>query len=256
MEERSLFILAAGLGNRLRPITDTIPKVMVEIEAGMPLLEHEIRGFAAQGFRHFVINLHYLPDVIRNYFGDGGKLGLKIEYSDESDVLLDTAGAVRKAAPMLSNSFVLLYGDHLHVLDLRKLIAKHEALSPTITLLLKRSDLPQNGDLVRIDKEGNIMEWIARPHNFHEFEHDMYLNTGAYVIEKEKLLPHITKPIMSLDKEVIPTMLKRGLPFAAEPTDEDILDIGTPEKLEIARVWYQNKREKIKKWYGEFKPQK
>ncbi len=119
------FILAAGVGSRLRPITDHIPKPMVPVAERMPLLEHHVRQLKAQGIREFVINLHHLGNVITDYFGDGSRFGVHIEYSDETGELLDTAGAVRKAAPMLGDEFLLVYGDQLHFFDYADLIALH-----------------------------------------------------------------------------------------------------------------------------------
>ncbi|MFN0056546.1 MAG: NDP-sugar synthase [Planctomycetales bacterium] len=250
MSERSVFLLGAGLGTRLRPLTDSVPKVMVEVAPGMPLLEHTIRGLKAQGFRHFVVNLHYLPDVIRGHFRDGAPLGVKIEYSDESAGLCDTAGAIRRAADMLSDSFVLLYGDQLHKFDLRTLAAVHDRLAPAITILVKRSDHPQNGDLARVSPDGRIAQWIPRPHPFQEFEPGLYLNTGTYIIDKTQVLPRITQPVLSLDKSVIPGLAADGVPLAAVVTDAIVLDIGEPQKLEAARQWYEKNREEISRWYG------
>jgi NDP-sugar pyrophosphorylase family protein len=248
-EETTVFILAAGLGTRLKPITNTVPKVMVEVEPDMPLLLHTLLGLKCQGFSKFVFNLHYLPGVIREYFGSGEKWGVDIKYSDESECLLDTAGAIKKAAPLLSDPFVLLYGDQLHTFNLLELAKKHESAGADITLLLKRSDLPQNGDLARIDAEGNIKEWIPRPHSYKEFESNMYLNTGAYVINKQ-LISLISDGPVSLDKEVIPSLFSSLRPIAAVVYNGEVLDIGTPEKLEYAKEWLKKRKEIINNWRG------
>jgi len=247
----SVFILGAGLGTRLKPITDTTPKVMVEVAPGIPLLEHAIKGLRNQGFSRFVINLHYLPDVIRNYFKDGSNFGVSIEYSDESDGILDTAGAIKKAADKLSDTFILLYGDQLHTFDLSDLINKHRDSNPHITLLLKRSDLPQNGDMARVDESGNIVEWIARPHPHTQYGPGMYLNTGAYVIQKASVLPLITQEVMNFDKAIIPLMISSNMPISAVPTQSEVLDIGTVDKLNYARDWYNRNFNLIRSWYGE-----
>jgi len=103
-------ILAAGRGERLRPLTDTTPKPMLPIR-GRPLLEHQIGWLKAAGITELVINLHHLGDRIETYFGDGSAFGVRIRYSREA-VLLDTGGGIVKALPLLgSDPFVLLNGD-------------------------------------------------------------------------------------------------------------------------------------------------
>src|SRR5580704_3010147 len=88
------FILAAGLGTRLRSLGLDVPKVMVPI-GGKPLLEHHLKLFQRQGIHEIIINLHYLPEKITDTFGDGSHYGVKITYSREPE-LLGTAGAIKK----------------------------------------------------------------------------------------------------------------------------------------------------------------
>lgn len=91
-------ILAAGRGSRLRPLTDTVPKPMIPI-AGLPLLEHTLRLLRSHGFDDLIINLHHLPEVIRQYFGNGDRLGVRLRYADEPQ-LRGTAGAIRDVATL------------------------------------------------------------------------------------------------------------------------------------------------------------
>ena len=122
------FILGAGLGTRLRPLTDTVPKVMIPIDdAGKPLLLHSVEWLRDRGITELVINVHHLPEVITSYFGDGKKFGVHIVYSDETGQLLETGGAFRKAEPFLQDDFLFMYGDELHFVDPRPLIEAHLA---------------------------------------------------------------------------------------------------------------------------------
>ena len=233
------FILAAGIGSRLRPITDHIPKAMAPVADGVPLLEHHIRQLKSQGIRDFVINLHHFADRITDHFGDGSRFGVRIEYSDETGELLDTAGAVRKAAPMLGPEFLLIYGDQLHFFDFGPLLALHRERGALATLVVKHSDIPQNGDLVELESAtGRILRWHPRPHTHTSFSDSMYLNAGLYVLSAA-IVDHIPagRPV-SLDREVLPAILARGLPLYGMPTPGDILDIGTPEKLAYAQKWF------------------
>jgi mannose-1-phosphate guanylyltransferase / phosphomannomutase len=231
------FLLAAGLGSRLRPLTDAIPKVMVPIAPDLPLLEHTLLLLKSQGIHEFVINLHYKPERIVRHFGGGARFGVRIRYTDESGGLLETAGGIRKAAPLLSDDFLLVYGDQVHFYDFGPLIRLHERERPLATLALKHSDHPQNGDLAEIDSRGRIVAWHPRPHSFQDFSGGRYLNTGLAVLSKE-ILAHIPDRPASLDREIIPPLVQQGLPFFGIPTEEKILDIGTPDKYEIARSWF------------------
>src|SRR5262245_57024414 len=122
--EYTVFILSAGLGTRLRPLTNNTPKVMLPIAEGVPMLQHSIEWMRDQGFKHFVINLHYLGNQIVEYFGDGKKIGVRIDYSQE-DRLLDLAGGIKKAEHLLSDDFILLYGDNVHFFEFALLISMH-----------------------------------------------------------------------------------------------------------------------------------
>src|SRR5262249_15603361 len=96
---RKAMVLAAGLGTRLRPITDTIPKPLVEID-GRPMIEYPLRMLAAAGVREVVVNLHHLGDAIRAALGDGARYRVRIHYSPE-DPILDTGGAIARARRLL-----------------------------------------------------------------------------------------------------------------------------------------------------------
>lgn len=104
-------ILAAGRGERLRPLTDKIPKPLIEID-GQPLIAHHLEKLAAAGFREVVINLAHLGDMIRDTLGTGANWGLNIHYSQEPPGALDTGGGIQQAIPLLGDSpFAVLSGD-------------------------------------------------------------------------------------------------------------------------------------------------
>jgi histidinol-phosphate phosphatase family protein len=103
-------VLAGGLGTRLYPVTHKIPKALVEIN-GEPFLAHQLRLLRARGIERVVLCIGQLGEQIREYAGDGGRFGVKIEYSPDGPVLAGTAGAVRNALPLLGEAFFVLYGD-------------------------------------------------------------------------------------------------------------------------------------------------
>lgn len=104
-------LLAAGLGKRLRPITDKIPKPLVEV-AGRPLIEYHLEHLKLAGFKEVVINLSYLGEMIQEYLGDGSRFNLEIEYSQEGPQPLETAGGIINALPLLGREpFLVMNAD-------------------------------------------------------------------------------------------------------------------------------------------------
>jgi NDP-sugar pyrophosphorylase family protein len=105
-----VIILAGGLATRLRPITDHIPKALVEV-GGRPFLDHQMRLLAGNGVSRAVLSVAYRGEMIEEYVGDGARYGVAVRYSYDGEKYLGTAGAIRKALPLLDASFFTLYGD-------------------------------------------------------------------------------------------------------------------------------------------------
>ena len=103
-------ILAGGLAERLHPITETIPKALVEVR-GEPFLAHQLRLLKRSGIGRVILCVGYRGEQIRDYASDGSRFGLELLYSFDGPQLLGTAGALRKALPMLGDAFFVLYGD-------------------------------------------------------------------------------------------------------------------------------------------------
>jgi NDP-sugar pyrophosphorylase family protein len=103
-------ILAGGLATRLRPVTETIPKALVEI-AGEPFLAHQLRLLARAGYRRIVMCVGYRAQQIEEFAGDGHEFGVEIAYSPDGPQLLGTAGALKRALPLLGDAFAVVYGD-------------------------------------------------------------------------------------------------------------------------------------------------
>src|SRR5690348_11378619 len=103
-------ILAGGLATRLRPLTETIPKALVEVR-GEPFIAHQLRLLETNGVRRVVLCVSYLAEMVRDFVGDGGRFGIEVEYSLDGPVLRGTAGAIRQALPLLGDAFFVLYGD-------------------------------------------------------------------------------------------------------------------------------------------------
>jgi len=105
-------ILAGGLGTRMRPYTDAMPKALIPV-AGMPFAHHQLAWLASAGVERVVYSIGYKGDMIRGFVGDGGRWGLRVTFVDEGEELLGTGGAVRKAVDVeaCDSRFLVLYGD-------------------------------------------------------------------------------------------------------------------------------------------------
>ena len=113
-----VIILAGGLATRLRPLTERIPKALIEI-AGRPFLWHQLELLKSHGIRRVVLAVGYLGERIEDQFGDGSELGVSLDYSFDGSTLLGTAGAIKKALPLLPERFFVLYGDSYLPCDYR-----------------------------------------------------------------------------------------------------------------------------------------
>lgn len=135
IKSNPVVIMAGGLGTRLKPITDTLPKPMIHV-GGRPMLEIILENFIAQGFRNFYISINYLGHMIEEYFGDGSKLGASITYLRE-DKQLGTAGSLSLIPNLPKESIIVTNGDVLTRLNVRALLEFHEALHSAATVCVR-----------------------------------------------------------------------------------------------------------------------
>jgi len=187
-------ILAAGEGTRLRPLTDNIPKVLVEIN-GKPILEHNINLARQYGVRDIIINVCYKADQIMDYFQDGAKFGVSIVYSREEE-LLGSAGAVKKvekefisasAGPRLmavAEPFFLLYGDNVTNCNLENLLLAHQKNKTICTMAIHDMTKNKNSGIGRgrvlLNSDRSVKEFMENAD-----EMSSLVSAGSYVLEPE-----------------------------------------------------------------------
>jgi mannose-1-phosphate guanylyltransferase len=231
------FILAAGLGTRLRALGLDVPKVMVPV-GGKPLLQHHLEMLSAQGVREFIVNLHYLPEKITGYFGDGSKFSVKITYSHEPE-LLGTAGAVKKMEPALRDgTFLVIYGDNLMKFDVAPLLAFHRDRQAIATLGLFESPEPWTGGVVETDAAGKVTRFVEKPDR-KDISTNL-INAGIYLLEPAVLDAIPAGQFCDFGKDVFPALLAAGKPVFAMKPKAYIQDIGTPERLAKAQRDFEN----------------
>ena len=175
-------ILAGGLGTRLRPLTDNIPKPLLPIK-GKPILQHILENLKKNGILNIIISLGYKSEQVIDYFKDGSWLGLKISYTSEN-VPLGTGGAVKKATERIKEPFFLLWGDNLMDINLKAL--KEEYLKNGIGVIMAltpRGDV-ENFGVVKLQGK-KIIKFVEKPKR--EEAPSNLINAGAFIIEPRSL---------------------------------------------------------------------
>lgn len=226
---RQAVILSAGLGTRLREITgEAIPKVMVPL-LGKPLLEHNIEQFKKYGVTEFFINLHYLPEKIQSYFGDGKKWSVKISYFLEEPKILGTAGGIKDFEGILDESFFVIYGDILSLVNYSNMadafFRKPEAICMEV---VGDTDHPHDSDLVEADEGLKFLKIYPKPHTM--LPKNYKSMRGIYIFN-ERISKHIPAGrYYEIDHDLLPEVItKRETIYGYETTDF-LEDIGTPER--------------------------
>lgn len=225
-------ILSAGLGTRMGDKTKFIPKVMLEM-LGKPLLLHNIEKLKSFGVKEICLNLHYLPDVIKNYFGDGSKFGVKIHYNYENE-LLGTSGALIAFKEILTEDFFVLYGDIIGNVNIQNWENFHNSKNSDATLIVHPSSHPEDSDIVQLDPDSRILKLIKKPGN-KDFG---ILGNAAWYIVSPKIFNFIPEGKSDFIKEVFPKMVESGLNLYGYNTDEFLSDVGTPERFEKAEKYF------------------
>lgn len=172
-------ILAGGLGTRLQPYTFFIPKPMLPL-GNKPLLEHIIEWLKSDdnNIDHIVICVSYLHRTIEDYFEDGSRLGIKIEYA-RSDRPLATAGQLLTAKRFIDDTFVCVYGDSIYEFSLREMINEHDRLGAFISMALLSYKTRLKYGFIDINGNNRVTGWNEKP------EIKGLINIGCYVMEPE-----------------------------------------------------------------------
>lgn len=198
-------ILAGGEGTRLRPLSCNKPKPMIRL-FDRPLLEHIVLLLKRCGFTELCMTLHYLPKVIKDYFGDGRDWGVRIEYRTETQPA-GTAGSVRACRDFAGNEDILVIsGDAACSYDLRAMMEQHRLSGADATILVRKSDEPSEFGLVLADEDGFIGGFVEKP-GPERVVSDL-INTGIYVLSPDLLAAIPEGRSVDFGGEFFPKMLR------------------------------------------------
>ncbi len=218
-------VLVGGLGTRLRPLTDTIPKPIVPL-VDRPFLSWMTQWLARHDVDEIVLACGFRPDSLRDVLGEGGQGGPALRYVEEPEPR-GTAGAIKFAEEHLDDRFLALNGDVLADLDLTALVRAHEERGARATIGLYPVDDPAGYGLVRTEPGGEVAEFAEKPEE-PDPAGPNEINSGAYVLERSVLDLVPSGEAVSIEREVFPRLVGDGL--YGLRLEGYWMDIGTPER--------------------------
>lgn len=225
----AVVLMAGGLGTRLRPLTETCPKPLIPV-GGKPILERILSAFAEEGFRRFYLAVNYKAEMIVDYFGDGRRWGVEIDYLHETE-RLGTAGALSLLPAAPEHPFFVMNGDLLTQASFARMLAFHQRHGGLATMAVREYDIQIPYGVVRVDGE-RIVSIEEKP------RHSFFVNAGIYVLEPQAL-EHIPQSTY-FDMPTLFERLNGAGATAGYPLREYWLDIGRHEELERAHAEWED----------------
>jgi dTDP-glucose pyrophosphorylase len=222
-------IMAGGLGTRLRPFTDNMPKPMMPV-GGRPLLEHLIENLVSHGFSRFTLALNYMGDAIRAHFGDGSRWGVNIQYVEETE-RRGTAGALSLLPAAPSAPLLVMNADLLTKVNFQALVDFHLSEKNLATVCLREYDFQVPYGVAQI-QDHKLVGMVEKPvHRFH-------VNAGIYVLDPEVLALVPKSGVCDMPELLEKVRAKRGDGVGCFPIQEYWLDIGRLEDYDRAQREY------------------
>lgn len=233
-------IMAGGKGTRISTLFPDIPKPLIPIE-GIPVLEREICSLRDQGFTDLILTVSHMASKIMDYFGDGTKLGVSIQYYNE-DTPLGNAGALFKLREQLTEDFLLLNADAIFDVDFNRMVNFHHAHGGLVTLFTHPNSHPYDSGLLITDENLSVKQWLAKEDEWPTYFKNR-VNAGLHVISPAVLdmteidaetigtVDEATGKVMKvdLDRQLLKPLAGTGKMFCYD-SPEYVKDMGTPER--------------------------
>ena len=221
-------IMAGGKGTRIASVARDIPKPMIPVQ-GKPVLEHEIACLREQGFTDIIITVSHLGNIIMDYFGDGSRFGVTIEYYFEQEPL-GNAGALYKIKDKLTEDFLLLNADAIFEVDFNRFVEYHKKKGGLVTLFTHPNSHPYDSGLIIADNNGVVQQWLAKEDTRPTYYRNR-VNAGLHVISPKILETEIDTPKIDLDRQLLKPLAGSGKMFVYD-SPEYVKDMGTPERYQ------------------------
>lgn len=224
----NVVIMAGGKGTRIATVASDIPKPMIPV-FGKPILQHEIECLKEQGLTEITLIVGHLGHVITQYFGDGRKYGVNIDYIVE-DTPLGTAGALVYLKDRIKDDFLLLNGDIIFDVDFNRFLQYHKEHKGIATILTHPNNHPYDSGIIMADKAGVVTKWLHK-----EDERTYYknrVNAGIHILSPEVFRYFDEVKKVDLDREILKALIPEGKLIAYD-SPEYIKDMGTPERYQM-----------------------
>lgn len=233
-------IMAGGRGTRISSVASDIPKPMIKIE-GKPVLEHEIECLRDQGFTDLIITVSHLGSVIMDYFGDGNRFGVSIQYFNE-ETPLGNAGALYKLRNELDDDFLLLNADAIFDVDFNRFVEYHRSHDGLVTLFTHPNSHPYDSGVLIADENGAVEQWLTKE-NVRPQWYRNRVNAGLHVInpavldmtgiETDAVGTEVDGKVVKvdLDRQILKPLCGTGKMFCYD-SPEYVKDMGTPDRYE------------------------
>lgn len=216
-------ILAGGMATRLRPITEKIPKALVEV-AGRPFIDHQLALLRGQGYTRVVLCIGYLGEMLERYLGDGARFGMNLAYISDGPKLLGTGGALRLALPQLGDAFFILYGDSYLPCGFNAVEAAfRRSAIPALMTVLRNEDHWDTSNVVY--RDGMVVRYDKKRRS----EEMRYIDYGLSAMQAEVLTRYEDGAVFDL-ADVFSTLASEGKLAGFEVT-ERFYEIGSPAGL-------------------------
>ena len=226
-------ILAGGLATRLRPITETIPKALVDV-AGHPFIFRQLKFLREQGVHKVVLCIGYLGEMVQSLVGDGSQFGLDVTYSPDGPVLLGTGGALKQALPLLGQNFFVLYGDSFLPIDFAPVEkAFFDSGKTSLMTVLKNGDRWDKSNVAFSD--GKLLEYNKK----NPKPNMAYIDYGLGVLHSSTLDSYLTKEVFDL-AEVYHALSLQGQ-LAGYEVHDRFYEIGSHSGLKEAEDYFLTK---------------
>jgi|TARA_B110001454_G_scaffold125792_1_gene117362 mannose-1-phosphate guanylyltransferase len=229
-------ILAGGLGTRLQPYTTFLPKPMLPL-GEKPILEHLIEWVRKNGIKDVVLCVSYLRKTIEDYFEDGERFGVNIEYAISKKPLA-TAGQLKTAEKFIDETFACIYGDSIYDFSLKKMISEHKKKKSFITMSLFEYETQLKYGVIDTSLNGKVKAWKEKP------TINANINMGCYIMEPEIFSSIPKNKPFGMD-DVVKKAMKQKKKIDSIISNKSFLDIGDKETYEKANEEYRKRLGKI-----------
>jgi len=229
-KKNRVVLMVGGLGSRLRPLTEDTPKPMLSV-GNKPILETIINNFRQYGFRDIILSVNYKADIVKEYFGDGEKFGVKIEYVHE-EKRMGTAGALSLMQDKFKHPFFVMNGDLLTNVNFEHFLSFHNENASIATMGVREYEYQIPYGVIN-QEAGKILSIIEKP------KQQYYVNAGIYILSPS-VLEIIPKDIFYDMPTFFEDLIQEGKTPISFPVHEYWLDIGQMKELEKARDEYFN----------------